>query len=88
MDRRSFVRGVATVAALTSFPVAAQETKRLPRIALVFGSIPAVEMAGAEPIHPYARAFVHAMRISDWSMAAISCLCDVRPRAVPIVCLR
>jgi len=60
--RRSFICGVATIAVLASLRVRGQQTKRLPRVALVFGSVPVAEMAGADPISPYARAFVHGLR--------------------------
>lgn len=60
--RRRFVHSIAAVAALASLRATSQQTKRLPRVALVFGSVPAAEMAGKDPLHPYARAFVHALR--------------------------
>ena len=60
--RREFIGSVAACVALTSLRSTGQQTNRLPRVALVFGSIPASEMAGAEPAHPYPRAFVHALR--------------------------
>lgn len=62
VTRRSFICGVTAVVALASVCATGQQTKRLPRVALVFGSVPVAEMAGANPIHPYARAFVHALR--------------------------
>jgi putative ABC transport system substrate-binding protein len=60
--RRRFIRSLAIIAALAAVCATGQQTKRLPRVALVFGSVPANEMTGADPIHPYARAFVHALR--------------------------
>jgi putative ABC transport system substrate-binding protein len=60
--RRSFIRVVATITAVASLRVIGQQNQRLPRVALVFGSVPAAEMAGADPVHPYARAFIHALR--------------------------
>jgi hypothetical protein len=62
MTRRRFIRSLAGIAALVTGHATAQQTQRLPRIALVFGSVPVNEMVGADPIHPYARAFVHALR--------------------------
>ena len=60
--RRSFIVGVAAGAALASGRATGQQRKRLPRVALVFGAIPVAEMAGADPVHAYARAFVHGLR--------------------------
>src|SRR5215831_466904 len=62
MTRRRFIQSLAIIAALVIGHATAQQTRRLPRIALVFGSVPLNEMVGADPIHPYARAFVHTLR--------------------------
>jgi putative ABC transport system substrate-binding protein len=53
---------VAIVAALATGRATGQQTQRLPRVALVFGSVPAKEMTGADPVHPYAGAFVRGLR--------------------------
>ena len=60
--RLAAIRCIAAVAVLASVCAVGQQPKRLPRVALVFGSVPAAEMAGADPVHPYARAFVHGLR--------------------------
>lgn len=61
MDRRS------TIAALLALGVApssakAQRGEKPYRVALVFFSAPAAAMAGIEPAHPLARAFIHELR--------------------------
>jgi len=60
--RRSCIRTIAMCALLVSAGATGQRTARIPRVALVFGAVPAAEMVGPEPTHPYARTFVHAMR--------------------------
>jgi putative ABC transport system substrate-binding protein len=50
------------VAALAPMRVGAERAGRLPRVALVFNAVPLAEMAGAEPAHPFARAFVVGLR--------------------------
>jgi putative ABC transport system substrate-binding protein len=49
-------------AALAPAAVRSQRARRLPRVALVFNAVPLIEMAGAEPAHPFARAFVDGLR--------------------------
>jgi putative ABC transport system substrate-binding protein len=60
--RRRLIRAVAIVAALATVRATGQQAHRLPRVALVFGSVPLKEMTGSDPVHPYARAFVHGLR--------------------------
>jgi putative ABC transport system substrate-binding protein len=51
-----------TVAALAA-PVAAEaQTGKVYRVALIFTTSPVSEMAGPEPTHPAARAFVRGLR--------------------------
>ena len=54
----------ALVLALVAMPVAAgaQQATRVYRVALVYTTSPASELAGPEPVHPGARAFVHGLR--------------------------
>jgi putative tryptophan/tyrosine transport system substrate-binding protein len=60
--RRSLLFGTATYSALAFMRASAQEPKRLPRVALVYEISPVADMAGAEPVHPYVREFIHALR--------------------------
>ena len=60
--RRRFVVFGAAGIVLAATPARGQRERRLPRIALVFGSIPTAQMLGADPAHPFARWFVHALR--------------------------
>jgi ABC-type uncharacterized transport system substrate-binding protein len=60
--RRLLIRSVAVCAVLTSARVLGQQTNRLPRVALVFGSTPVADMIGTDPASPYARAFIHGLR--------------------------
>ena len=62
ITRRLLIRRVASCAALAVIGARAQQTNRLPRVALVFSAIPVAEIGGADPIDPFARAFVHALR--------------------------
>src|SRR5258708_29657221 len=60
--RRSFLRGFAICVALAAGRARGQRTERIPRVALVFRTVPLAEMAGSDPVSPTARAFVHALR--------------------------
>ena len=60
--RRSFIWSAVTCGVLLSTRATGQQPKRLPRVALVLGVVPPAEMAGADPPHPFALAFVHALR--------------------------
>ncbi len=61
MDRRAFITGGL---ALLAPPLAAdaQQAGKVYRVALVFTTSPASEMAGPDPVHPAARAFLHGLR--------------------------
>jgi putative ABC transport system substrate-binding protein len=60
--RRSVLGSLAMVVVTASFRAAAQRTNRLPRVALVFSSVAVADMSGPDPMSPFARAFVHALR--------------------------
>ncbi len=62
IDRRTFVGSAAACAVMVSARANAQRGGALPRVALVFNNIPLAEMAGADPAHRLARAFVHGLR--------------------------
>ena len=61
MNRRD---ALLTLLALGATPNAAraQRAGRTVRVALVFGTSPVAVMAGSEPAHPFARAFLHELR--------------------------
>ena len=56
--------GLLISLALLAAPLAAeaQPAGKLYRVALIFTTSPVAEMAGPEPVHPGARAFVHGLR--------------------------
>jgi putative ABC transport system substrate-binding protein len=62
IDRRTFLCGL-TLGTL-SLPLAgeAQQTGKVYRVGLTFTTSPVSEMAGPEPVHPLARAFVRGLR--------------------------
>ena len=66
MERRKFVAVIGGAAVARSLPVAAQQPKRQPVVALVLGSAPLAEMVGADPVEPTARGFVHGLRDLGW----------------------
>lgn len=47
---------------VTPLAADAQQPANVPRVALIFTTSPVSEMIGPDPIHPNARAFVHAFR--------------------------
>jgi putative tryptophan/tyrosine transport system substrate-binding protein len=59
MRRREFI---ALIGASVVWPFAAEAQLKVRRVALVFTTAPVAEMAGPEPVNPYARAFVCALR--------------------------
>src|SRR5437764_3160373 len=61
MRRREFIATIGTVA-VWPFAARAQQSGRVYRVALIFTTSPISEMAGPEPLHPSARAFVHRLR--------------------------
>jgi hypothetical protein len=56
--RREFI---ALVGASITWPFAAEAQLKVHRIALVFSTAPVAEMAGPEPVNPYARVFVRGL---------------------------
>jgi putative ABC transport system substrate-binding protein len=61
-SRRSFVVGIAISSTLVSIRALGQQSKALPRVALVSVAVPIADMVGADPVNPSARALVHALR--------------------------
>jgi putative ABC transport system substrate-binding protein len=59
MTRREFI---ALLGASVAWPVAAEAQLKVHRVALVFTTAPVAEMAGPDPVNPYARVFVRALR--------------------------
>ncbi len=61
MERRNFL--VMISGGLLAAPLAAEaQTPKVYRVALIFTTSPVSEMAGPEPVHPLAKAFVHGLR--------------------------
>src|SRR5713101_876937 len=63
MERRRFIEVIAG-GLLTAAPLAgeAQQAGKVYRVGLIFTTSPVSEMAGPEPVHPLARAFVRGLR--------------------------
>jgi putative ABC transport system substrate-binding protein len=59
MRRREFI---ALMGASVAWPFTAEAQLKVHRVALVFTTAPVAEMAGPEPVNPYARVFVRALR--------------------------
>ena len=66
MRRREFITLLGGAAVAGSLPSAAQQPKRLPVVALVFGAAPLAEVVGPDPIAPPARGFVRGLRDLGW----------------------
>jgi putative ABC transport system substrate-binding protein len=58
MRRREFI---ALASASVAWPFAAEAQLKVHRVALVVSTAPVAEMAGPEPVNPYARVFVRAL---------------------------
>jgi len=63
MKRREIILAAAALAAA---PFARAQAPKLPIVAYVFGQRTDAEMAGPDPKHPHARAFVHRLRELGW----------------------
>jgi ABC-type uncharacterized transport system substrate-binding protein len=61
MKRREFIALVGG-AAMSCVNAPNAQSSKVYRVALVFTTSPVAEMAGTVPVHPHARAFVHALR--------------------------
>ena len=66
MRRRDFIAGAGGATVTSVLPATAQQTKKLPVVAVVFSNAPVAEMVGADPKHPLARAFIHGLRDLGW----------------------
>ena len=66
MKRRSFITLLGGAAITRALPAAAQQSKRLPVVAIVFAGPPMAEVAGPDPVHPVARGLVHGLRDLGW----------------------
>src|SRR6266568_7485724 len=62
MHRRAFIFGIAFGLATGSIAAWAQQAGKVYRVGLIFTTSPVSEMAGPEPTHPLARAFVQGLR--------------------------
>jgi len=62
MDRRAFIGTAAAGVLVLSSRASAQRAEKLPRVAVVFSSVPVTDMAGSEPVNRLARTFVHRLR--------------------------
>jgi len=67
MRRRDIIIAMlGTSVAACALPAAAQQSKRLPVVALVTGVAPRSELVGPDPANPAIRGFVHALRDRGW----------------------
>src|SRR6516165_2037852 len=63
MRRREFIK--TALGSVASWPLAtgaAEAELKVHRVALVFTTVPVAEMAGPDPVNPYPRVFVRALR--------------------------
>ncbi len=61
MDRRAFLTGTGAVLLAAPLAAEAQQAGKVYRVGLVFAASPVSQMAGPDPVHPVARAFLHEM---------------------------
>jgi len=66
MERREFITFLGGAAAAWPLTVRAQPAPRRPVVGFVHAVIPWTEMAGADPVSPLARAFVHGLHDLGW----------------------
>jgi putative tryptophan/tyrosine transport system substrate-binding protein len=64
--RRTLIAGLGGAAAAWPFTARAQLAKKLPVVAYVGVAPPVATLAGPDPPHPLARAFVHGLRDLGW----------------------
>ena len=62
MDRRTFLGALAGGLLVAPLAAEAQQAGKVYRVGLIFTTSPVSEMAGPEPVHPLARAFVQGLR--------------------------
>ena len=66
MRRRDIIAMLGTSVAACALPATAQQSKRLPVVALVTGVAPRSKLVGPDPANPATRGFVHALRDRGW----------------------
>src|SRR5215475_9103291 len=66
VNRRTFLGTLTIALVVTPRATQAQQGKKTPRVAFVFGSIPEAEITGPNPTSRYARAFLDGMRQLGW----------------------
>jgi len=62
MERRTFISVIAGGLLAAPLGAEAQQVGKVHRVGLIFTTSPVSEMAGPEPVHPLARAFVQGLR--------------------------
>ena len=62
MERRTFIGTVAGGLLTAPLAAEAQQAGKIYRVGLIFDTSPVSEMAGPDPVHPGAKAFVHGLR--------------------------
>src|SRR5215475_14531290 len=66
VNRRTFLGTLTAGLLATPLATQAQQAKKTPRVAFVFGSIPEAELTSPNPTSRYARAFLEGMRQLGW----------------------
>ena len=66
MQRREFIAGLGGAAVTGTLPAMAQQSKRLPVVALVTVGAPLANLLGADPVSLPWRGFVHGLRDLGW----------------------